>query len=457
MNKTNQAKVVFGQGWRVKLENDWTAPPSNQAQLKKMVERSIAVEKPTATRVGGAMFKRLSASLKAPGVQMLGVYAVTELLEAIGWVMKDGAYVKIKPKEDDPTLDPNYQYKCIVGPQKNQIFDTIKLCGESYLVDHKSQNPASVYLESVVSCRYDGSPICTFKTIYGRYDNYLVATRIERQTELEPTEPETVPLTAPVLGAIMLGKDYKDPAGDTSAEKKVNTDDWTSVVESYAEDPSGVGNENSDRMDNRLKNARPTPDGKPAPIGDPRYDNNPTNEDDKTNDRKWDEPGDEATGDITPTVDPETGEATGSQSITLQFPVFCTWASTMCKWYDDWKKSDTVYKDHMTKTEEHQKDEKSFWDKVTDFFDWTKDNKDDGDQEEQEPDTSSLDKKFDTNFSANGSCPPNPAIDFPLVGTVELPFTKICDFFSFLRFGVLTGASLLACWIVASAVKGGEA
>lgn len=99
----------------------------------------------------------------------------------------------------------------------------------------------------------------------------------------------------------------------------------------------------------------------------------------------------------------------------------------------------------------------SFCDWASLVCDFIRDDKVDKDQEEQEPDTSILDKEFDTNFSASASCPPNPKIEFPMVGLVELPFSKICDFFSFLRFGVLTGASLLACWIVSAAVRGGEA
>ncbi|MEC6126259.1 virulence factor TspB C-terminal domain-related protein [Acinetobacter ursingii] len=65
--------------------------------------------------------------------------------------------------------------------------------------------------------------------------------------------------------------------------------------------------------------------------------------------------------------------------------------------------------------------------------------------------------EFDTKFEAYSQCPPNPVIDFPIVGSVELPFSRICDFFSYLRYGVLTGASLLACWIISAAVRGGEA
>lgn len=473
--KTKYAKRVYGQYAKTVMEDAPSLDGSKKESVKAMIERSIAVDKPTPSKVGGAMMKRLTASLKAPGVQMLGVYAVTELLEAIGWVMKDGAYVKLKqPDPQQPPELSDFKY-----------YPIAKLSGdladlETRKSEFKSRFPirgASIYGTDFVGFDWSKS---TYKitgntislTIHADTKlcqvncypspNYEYSSNASSQKVYlsgvyngPSPEPEKIPLTAPVLGAIMLGQGYTDPVGDKNAENVVNDGDYTGVVGVYNHDPSGTGNEVAEALDEKAKNAKPTPDGKPAPLGDPRYDDGgEIVEDDTSKDRKWDEDGDTATGGIQPETDPVTGDKTGNQSISLQFPIFCTWAFKMCQWYDDWKKSDQVYKDHMTKTEEHQSDEKTFWEKVTDFFDWTKEDKDDNDQDDEEPDTSTLDKKFDTDFSANGSCPPNPAIEFPLVGTVELPFSKICDFFSFLRFGVLTGASLLACWIIASAVKG---
>lgn len=119
---------------------------------------------------------------------------------------------------------------------------------------------------------------------------------------------------------------------------------------------------------------------------------------------------------ISPDKDPE-GNPTGGFTL----PSFCSWATTVCE-FIGWVKEDTEI-DH---------------------------------EEPEQPDLTSLDRDFDTTFSANASCPPNPVIEFPIVGNVELPFNKICDFFAYLKFGVLTASSLIACWIISAAVRGAE-
>ena len=63
-------------------------------QNKTVTRIAIAEASPTASKVGASMFKRVAFYAKNPGVQMVGVMAATQLIEAIGWVMEDGAYVK---------------------------------------------------------------------------------------------------------------------------------------------------------------------------------------------------------------------------------------------------------------------------------------------------------------------------------------------------------------------------
>lgn len=131
-----------------------------------------------------------------------------------------------------------------------------------------------------------------------------------------------------------------------------------------------------------------------------------------------------SSSDTTNTVtnsDGSTSTETGTSSSEFTFPAFCDWASIVC-----------------------------------DFIDWVKE---DDDQEEEpiEPDTTILNREFDTNFNLTGQCPPNPIIPMPMGLSLELPFSKICDFFGYLKFGVITAASLLSAWILYGAVnKGAE-
>ncbi len=443
--KNDYGKRVYGQYGRTIMQNVPIKDGTSQS-VKALIERSIAVDKPTPAKIGGSMLKRLYSPQA-----IVGTAAVSGLLAAIGWVMEEGVYVK-KIKEDD-TSHPDFQYKCSVGPLQNNVVDTVTECGHSYLTNHKS-NP-NPYLESVVSCHYTNNAFCVFKRMEqygGTNTNYQVASRVPRQKP--QAEDKKVPLTAAVLGAIMLGEGYSDPAGDTAAETKVNTGDTTGVKETYEHDPSGVGNEVADGLDNKARNAKPTPDGKPAPLGDPRYDDKgDLKPDDTSKDRKWQDDGDTATGGIEPEKDPITGDNTGNQSISLQFPIFCTWAFKMCAWYDDWKKSDQIYKDHATKTEQHQEKEKTFWEKVKDWFDWTKESPEDKEEpEQQEPDTQGIfSKKFDAVFSLSKQCPPDLKFNLDtkyLSGTWDFSLNWLCIFFTFIAYPLQLLSHMIGIWIL---------
>lgn len=458
--KNAYGKKIYGQGARAVMENV-PIKGSTSSSVEQLIKRSIAADKPTALKVGGSMLKRLNSPQAIVGTAVVG-----GLLTAIGWVMEDGVYVKYKEPEPAPNCGPNGE-NCTEYLQiwyfPNELslgtFATAKAAAEYYFKNSIGYNPPLKEAKNVKCTLQVGYAACTADGInYGGYNvNLNIQVRQKSNPKYEGEKPkEKVKLTAALLGAAMLGSQYTDPDPKFDNDT-VNTGDYTGVKDIYEHDPSGVGDELADAMDDKLKNAKPTGDGSPSFVGDPKYDNVPLGNDrDDTSDRSWNEKGGAATGGSEPEKDPGTGQPTGNQSITLTFPLFCSWASKMCLWYDDWKASDKVYKDHMTKTEEHQTEEKTFWTSVKDWFDWTKDESDTNNEEPQEPDTTVLDRDFDTKFEVNAQCPPNPKIEFPIVGSVELGFNKICDFFSFLKFGVLTASSMLACWIVSSAVRGGE-
>lgn len=215
-------------------------------------------------------------------------------------------------------------------------------------------------------------------------------------------------------------------------------------------------------MERKLDNAPPTPDGKPAPPGDPRYQTQePTEEQPNQNDRSWEDTGGKADGESNPITDPETGEPTAGQSISLQFPVFCEWAHSMCKWYDDWKVSDKVYKDHLKKTEDHQTQEKTFWQTVKDWLDWTKE------EPEQDTDTQvevQQPEEFDTSiftkdrFQVSRQCPVPEQHTITLTGvSVSFTFdlTPLCTVLEMARPALVACSYLYAAYIVIGAARNG--
>lgn len=452
-NQETHAKKVYGQSARIIRENGFQTTPGASQTARDLVRRSIAVDIPTPTKVGTPMLQRIKHVAKAPGVGMVGTYAVMELIEAIGWVMEDGTYVKKIPEEGEiPNCGANYYYKnneafakygnsslvCALPQAKaitQQYFDALKYDAEYSSCSYINNN--------AIECPWKFKDDKTFSRTF----------TFNKVTHNNPPPKEkTVPITPALLGAAMLGTGYKDPDPNFNNDT-VNTGEDTGVKEIYEHDPSGVGDELANQMDEKLKNAKPTGDGKSSYVGDPKYDNKDLTEGDTSADRSWDNDAGEATGESKPQTDPDTGEETGGQSISFKFPIFCEWASSMCKWYDDWKKSDQVHKDHMTKTEEHQDSEKSFWQTVKDWFDWTKEEPDQHD-EDTEVEVNDLEiPDIDTSIlKAAGQCPADFSYPFPLpfggTYTISYSYVTVCYWFSKLYYIVISVAWIVAYKIV---------
>lgn len=350
-NREDYARRVYGRSARSFTETDPVT-----AKSKTVTKIAIAEASPTASKVGSSMFKRVAFYAKNPGVQMVGVMAVTQLIEAIGWVMEDGAYVKKKPADHalvDPN-DPSVQYYWKSGNFKSVTPLNALEQNLTYLCNSVSSEFCYSKISlieqqtSSASFRYINTQGVSSNTTVYRYSN----------PNYKPDSPppentnQTIPLTPELLGAAMMGEGYHDPV-DSNIDSRVNTGLMNnSVADAYNHAGNGVGDELANEMDDKLKNAPPTPDGQPAPFGDPRYKTPPSADKPNVNDRSWRSDGGTADGKAEPIKDPD-GNPTGGQSISIEFPVFCEWAFTVCKWYDDWKKTDQWMKD-----EPELKDEK---------------------------------------------------------------------------------------------------
>lgn len=244
-----------------------------------------------------------------------------------------------------------------------------------------------------------------------------------------PSDIKTVPLTGALLGAAMMGEGYQDPDPNFDNDR-VNTGDWTGVEDAYREDPSGIGNELNDSLEDKAERAKPTPDNEPAPIGSPDYDNDLANDDD-ANDRSWSDDGNKGQTDSTEQTDPETGEKTTEGSFTL--PKFCDWAFTVCEWYEDWQSSDQELHKHLDETSSHQSQEKSFWQTVKDWFDWTKEEPELTDETLEIEQHEVIPYVRENHVSFNAGCPFSPetaVIELGILGNLEFQkdLTFICTF-----------------------------
>lgn len=435
--KNAYGKKIYGQGARAVMENV-PIKGSTSSSVEQLIKRSIAADKPTALKVGGSMLKRLNSPQAIVGTAVVG-----GLLAAIGWIMEDGKYVKKIP--DDDSFTHLKKVWCYSNSSITiNCSSTLNAALEKTIISQKINKDKITMSEYLNETHY-------YLVANGSAYSILYINNPSYDPNSQP-KIKTVPLTAALLGAAMVGSQYTDP--DPKFDNtRVNTGDYTGVKDIYEHDPSGVGDELADAMDDKLRNAKPTGDGSPSFVGDPKYDNGALGNDrDDSSDRSWNEKGGAATGGSEPEKDPVTGQPTGNQSITLTFPLFCSWASKMCLWYDDWKASDKVYKDHMTKTEEHQTEEKTFWTSVKDWFDWTKDESNNNDDDNEPPDILPIPiGELDTStFKATAGCPApiQVPVDFGTRGNITISYEPICalaEKWSFIAplIGFLSGAMIL--------------
>ena len=441
----------------IKSEKQINEKKRLKAQLVKQINESgtkktitaVVETVPTATKVGSAMIKRIHSP-----AGVVGVAAVTSLLNGIGWVMEDGAYVKKVNIIDEPEQSGEFIYSCGV----DYTYSSASSACAARALDYSS----STYTAVIKSCSLSGfnntNPygICTMERYQISNPNNISIISLTWTTRKNPNPPpsedqKTIPLTPSLLGAAMLGEGYKDPDPNFDNDT-VNTGDWTGVEDAYREDPSGLGNELNDELEDKAERAKPTPDNEPAPIGDPNYDKEPTTDD--GNDRSWDNTGNEGKTENTEKTDPETGEKTTEGSFTL--PKFCDWAFTVCEWYEDWQESDQKLHDHLDETAQHQSDEKSFWDSVRSWFDWTKEEPEepipDPYQIQNEDDSQLLNQMQSVSFNSASYCPADVQIPVNFSGlgstSLSLSYAPLCQIATQIKPVVIMMAWILSAYIV---------
>lgn len=133
-----------------------------------------------------------------------------------------------------------------------------------------------------------------------------------------------------------------------------------------------------------------------------------------------------------------------NQGQEFSLPAFCEWAVVVCEWY-------VSYKQDSRKTDNHREKELTFWEKVEDWFDWSKDDSDL--PEKDDPlDISDLDMTADkVNLSASSTCPQD-SVSFSVMGksvTLDMPYQPVCDALTFFKPAVLLVGAVASVYIVA--------
>lgn len=417
-------------------------------------------------------FKRNTAKyaknlLKGGAVAVGAAIAMDQILDGVGWVIDEGGKVTKKPNPNDvPYNDPSqqYYYQISYGSPSTKYSSIESLCKEAFRRggwnDGKPGNGYSCVLEGarVVAITTGGS----LGEMGSRIQNPKYNPSAPKPPNVAVPDGEmedafynwfknnTHSLTDPVTTYIYSPKDSegnalpKSPEGtDPSFGPNEITDE---MMENYMEhrDANLQNPYTTSISDSTQTDTTQNPDGsKTTTTTNPDGSKTTTRTDTKT---------DPDTGEVTTTVTETTTMPDGSTSTktetstqtkpkpeTTDLPAFCEYAAALCTW--------------MNRDTEHKADEKSLWEKITEWFDWTKEEPDHKD-EDTEVDVSEMEiPDVKTNlFNASGQCPPDFSYPFPLPtgGTYNITYSYlgVCEWFGKLYYINVTCGWIAAYMIV---------
>jgi len=413
-------------------------------------------------------FARKTAShaknLLRGGAVAVGAAAAMQLiLDGVGWVIDEGGKVTKKPNPDDvPYNHPSGQFYYIIAGTEYKSSTASGVCsqvasamGSQTWMGKISYSSKGTYGACVGQYWQTGWPIL-------RINNPAYNPSSPPPTNVQVPDGQIEDafydwfknnphsITDPVTTYIYSPKDSQGNALPKSPEGK---------------DPSFGPNEITDEMmdnymahrDANLQNPYTTsisdstqtdttqnPDGsKTTTTTNPDGSKTTTRTDTKT---------DPDTGEVTTTVTETTTMPDGSTSTKTETSTqtkpnpektemqpFCEYAASLCAW--------------LNKDIEHKAEEKSLWQKITEWFDWTKEEPDHKD-EDTEVDVSEMEiPDVKTNlFNASGQCPPDFSYPFPLPNgstyTITYSYLDVCEWFGKLYYITVTCGWIAAYMIV---------
>lgn len=351
--------------------------------------------------VSAATLGSSAAMLIRGGLASIAIYGI---VEGVGWIIDNGSVFKDKNKSNPEgviTTGYSIKYNCIATE--------LTSCIKEYL---NFRNLSDKFYK--VTVRTLSTAVNTFQVdIYRDGPDSSTVVQEIFQVKLK-NEVDRVPVSDSELGQAII---------DSPAAPQVIPDIYNpnQPTKTPARDAS----------QDKLKKAIPDSD----PKGDVTK-----------------KPNKDTDGDGKPDVyDPELPE----QGFDFELPAFCDWASVVCVWYEK-------YIDDSEKVDLHREDEKSFWEIIKDWFDWTKEEPDlpDSDNkeleiEEKQPDKTASD--FDQTYISFGSTCPTFESRTISVGPISVPFnadmTPLCDLAAAVRPAILGLSYFWAAAIIIAAIR----
>lgn len=261
-----------------------------------------------AQKTGAVMLRRI---MYTGGGTLLGVTAVTGLLEGIGWIMEEGQRPYKWATTGKWKCEESFGSTAVIACQAALDKDNTRL---GYGTTNQYYGKAEGTTEpTTLPNGFQQVRVCwSWKMREGTCQFKLYATQTEQETN------EKVAITHEQLGCLIFATCYSDPV-DPSLDDIVNTGASNDEIIKNAATPDEQGGE----------------DDQSNPIS-----SDITKDLEKSKDKE-EKKGTEGKSEqeTKPKVDPETGEESQATEGKFELPAFCDWATYVCEWID-WTKEE---------------------------------------------------------------------------------------------------------------------
>lgn len=400
---------------------DWTISENTYGNDRKSVH--LEARKITQAAANRSVYRvdlpvraaELGSSIKAmmwAGVAVAGVQA---MLEGIGWIIDVGSKVIKRPVPVDP--NPH--------SPSNSFYYALPYSGYSTIhfstPDSACRGGYDMGLGDAVKATYpdyshtDGTN-CFLKR--KDIDKFIVFANVQKHPNpnYDPSQAPTEPFEYLPDSAL----------GDEVMGDGENATPLPAAIEQTYSPNNPVPAPAPDAARDALDNANPEPETQPQGETTPK-------------------PNADTDGDGVPdTVDPNSPPA----GDTFELPAFCEWAPAVCDFFTVQKTDNTAIKDNQNKQLDQ---DKTFFEKVTDFFNWSKD-----DTELPPDETASITELptpeiTEDYISWGASCPADVQIPISLQGassTLIFSWSPWCQLLDIIRPAIVASAYIGAAFIV---------
>ena len=339
--------------------------------------------------------------------------AIYGIVEGVGWIIDNGVVKKIDPDQSEPL--PEYYW---------QVFTFISNTASGACTSYVDSRPELTFVSlENISINQVG---CIIKNEYGNTARFAIADR-KYNKDYDPNfEPTYIPVSDSELG------------------EQVNKSPHAPELLPDIYDPNNpAGGAAPQKTADSLDSAPPKPRTSP-----------------KTDIKK--KPNSDTNGDGEPDVYDPSKPDLGSE---FQLPEFCSWAVTVCEWYRQYKEDSNLAKEHRLKQTEvwskeevarqeekqHRQDEKLFWGKVEDWFNWFKEDTDLPDDEKPEIQDLPVPELKEDAIRWSAQCPSDVQVPISMQGvssTITFSWSPWCQLLDMIKPAIIASAYIGAAFIV---------